>query len=90
VLRTIDAVGEIETIEASLSRAEDLVGEMGAQFYLPSIHEQRAYLAQALGRPSDAERHLREAHHLWSEIGAPAQAERLARKLAELGSTVGE
>jgi hypothetical protein len=81
VLRTIDLARELEKIEASLSRAEDLVRETGARLYLPSLHEERARLAQALQRPSDAERELREAHRLYTEIGATGHAERLAREL---------
>jgi class 3 adenylate cyclase/tetratricopeptide (TPR) repeat protein len=81
VLRTIDAARELETIEASLSRAEGLVQETGARLRLPSLHEERARLAQALGRPSDAERELREAHRLYTEIGATGHADRLAEEL---------
>jgi hypothetical protein len=81
VLRTIDPAREVETIEASLSRAEDLVRETGARLLLPSLYEERAGLARALQRPSDAERHLREAHRLYTEMGATGHAERLAREL---------
>jgi class 3 adenylate cyclase/tetratricopeptide (TPR) repeat protein len=81
VLRTIDPARELETIEASLSRAEDLVRETGARLDLPSLHEERARLAQALGRPSDADRELREAHRLYTEMGAGGHAERLAEEL---------
>jgi adenylate cyclase len=80
-LRTIDPAREVETIEASLSRAEDLVRETGVRLLLPSLHEERAGLAQALQRPSDADRHLREAHRLFTEMGATGHAERLAREL---------
>jgi adenylate cyclase len=82
VLRTIDPAREVETIEASLSRAEDLVRETGARRFLPSLHEERAGLARALQRPSDADRELREAHRLYTEMGATGHAQRLA---AELG-----
>jgi class 3 adenylate cyclase/tetratricopeptide (TPR) repeat protein len=81
VLRTIDPAGEAETIEASLSRAEDLVRETGARLYLPSLHEERAALARALERPSEAKRELREAHRLYTEMGATGHADRLAREL---------
>jgi hypothetical protein len=81
VLSTIDATGELETIEASLSRAEDLLRETGARLVLPSLHEERARLAQALGRPSEADRELRESHRLYTEIGATGHAERLAEEL---------
>ena len=41
----------------------------------------RAALARALQRPSDANRELREAHRLYTEMGATGHAERLAREL---------
>jgi tetratricopeptide (TPR) repeat protein len=81
VLRTIDPAREVEAIEVSLSRAEDLVRQTGARLHLPSLHEERAGLARALQRPSDANRHLREAHRLYTEMGATGHAERLAREL---------
>jgi tetratricopeptide (TPR) repeat protein len=81
VLRTIDPARELETIEASLSRAEDLVRETGARLVLPSLHEERAQLARALQRPSDADRELREAHRHYTEIGATGHAKRLAKEL---------
>jgi hypothetical protein len=81
VLRTIDAAREAETIEASLSRAEDLVRETGARLQLPSLHEERARLASALQGPSDADRELREAYRLYAEMGATGHAERLAKEL---------
>ena len=81
VLRTIDPAREVETIEASLSRAEDLVRETGARLHLPSVHEERARLARALKRPSDANRELREAHRLYTEMDATGHARRLAREL---------
>jgi tetratricopeptide (TPR) repeat protein len=81
VLRTIDPAREIETIEASLLRAEDIVRETGARLFLPSLHEERAAFARALQRPSDADRELREAHRLYTEMDATGHAERLAREL---------
>jgi tetratricopeptide (TPR) repeat protein len=81
VLWTIDPAREVETIEASLSRAENLVRETGARLHLPSLHEERARLALALQKPSDAERELREVHRLYTEMGATGHAERLAREL---------
>jgi tetratricopeptide (TPR) repeat protein len=81
VLRTIDAAGEREATEASLARAEELVRETGARFYLPQVHEQRGRLARALGQPEDADRELREAQRLYAEIGITHHAERLAREL---------
>jgi adenylate cyclase len=82
VLRTIDPAGEMDAIEASLSRAEELVRETGARIGQPSIGEERGRLAQALGRPAEAAHHLREAHRLYTEMGATGHAERLAQELA--------
>jgi adenylate cyclase len=86
VLRTIDPAREVETIEASLSRAEDLVRETDLRLLLPSLHEERAGLARAFQRPSDADRELREAHRLYTEMGATGHAERLAKELGEGGA----
>jgi class 3 adenylate cyclase/tetratricopeptide (TPR) repeat protein len=81
VLRTIDPAREVETIETSLSRAEDLVRKTGARLQLPSIREERACLARALERPAEAERELCEAQRLYTEIGATGHAQRVAKEL---------
>jgi hypothetical protein len=38
-------------------------------------------MVRLLGRSSDAERELREAHRLYTEMGATGHAERVAREL---------
>jgi tetratricopeptide (TPR) repeat protein len=81
VLRTIDAAGEVQRIEAILSRAEDLVRQTGSRTQLPFLCEERGRLAQQLGSAEEADRRLREAHRLFTEIGATGHAERLAREL---------
>jgi hypothetical protein len=70
-------------IEESLARALGLVGETGAQGLEPQIIEARAELARLLGDDATRERHLREAHRLYTEMGATGHAERLARELGE-------
>ncbi len=47
----------------------------------PPVHEQRAELAQRGGDVAIAERELREAHRLFTEMGARGHAERVAREL---------
>jgi len=57
------------------------VRETGARLHLPSLHEERGRLARALQRPSEADRELREAQRLYTEMGATGHAERLAGEL---------
>jgi adenylate cyclase len=65
----------------AVERAEALVGETGARFYLGPIAEVRAALSRAGGDAPAAERHLRDAHEHYERIGATAHARRLAKKL---------
>jgi adenylate cyclase len=65
----------------AVERAEALVGETGARFYLGPIAEVRAALSRAGGDAPAAERHLRDAHEHYERIGATAHARRLARAL---------
>jgi class 3 adenylate cyclase/tetratricopeptide (TPR) repeat protein len=60
--------------------AEELVKETGARVYLPLLSEERAALAALLGDAAARERHLREAHRLYTEIGATGHAERVGRE----------
>ena len=64
------------TIEGSA-----LIRQKGARAWAPFVCEERARLAQCLGDAA-AERHLREAHRLFTEMGATGHAERLARELS--------
>ncbi len=73
-------------IEAALQRASELTRQTGARLFTPQVHEQRAALAVLAGDGAEAERELREAHRLYSEMGATGHAERVARELAELGA----
>jgi hypothetical protein len=67
-----------------LGRAAELIEEFGARVYRPQICEERAELARLRGGDATYQRHLREAHRLYTEMGATGHAERLARELAEL------
>ena len=80
-LRAEDVGARVE-IEASLSRALELVHQTGLRSYEPIIVECRAELAGLLGDESERETRLREAHRLYVEVGAAGHAERLARELA--------
>ena len=55
--------------------------ETGARGLAPQILEVRARLAGIRGDDIEAERGLREAHRLYTEIGATGHAERLAREI---------
>ncbi len=71
-------------IEAALQRCSELIEQTGARIYTPQVHEQRAALAGLAGDGAEAERELREAHRLYTEMGATGHAERVARELAGL------
>ncbi len=73
-------------IESALDRAAECVGITGARSYLPQIGVERAKLARLEGDEAGHERHLREAHRLFTEIGATGYAERVARELGETGA----
>ncbi len=45
------------------------------------LDELRAELAHARGDAAGRERHLREAHRLYTEMGAAGHAERMAKEL---------
>ncbi len=68
-------------IESALDRAAECVEITGARSYLPQIGVERAKLAQLAGDEAGRERHLREAHRLFTEIGATGHAERMAKEL---------
>ncbi len=74
------------TAEPSLERAAECVEITGARSYLPQIAVERAKLARLEGDEAGRERHLREAHRLYTEIGATGYAERVARELGETGA----
>jgi class 3 adenylate cyclase/tetratricopeptide (TPR) repeat protein len=69
-------------IASALDRAAECVEITGARGYLPQIIVERAKLARLEGDEAGRERHLREAHRLFTEIGATGHAEREARELA--------
>jgi class 3 adenylate cyclase/tetratricopeptide (TPR) repeat protein len=65
----------------ALRQAETLIAETGAQLIAPDLHVSRAALARQLGDTAAAERELREAQRLFTEIGAPLRAAQVAREL---------
>jgi ATP/maltotriose-dependent transcriptional regulator MalT len=69
-------------VEKALHRAAALVEETGARVHTPQIAEARARLAKASGDAGAGERHLRDAHRLYTEIGATGHARRVAEELA--------
>ena len=68
-------------IESALDRAAECVGITGTRSHLPQIGVERAKLARLEGDEAGRERHLREAHRLFTEIGATGHAERVATEL---------
>jgi len=80
VLRSQGAAARSE-IETALAEAESLIEQTGAQVLAPRLHEARAEWARALGDEATRQRHLHEAHGLYTEMGATGHAERLAREL---------
>jgi tetratricopeptide (TPR) repeat protein len=74
--------GAAEEIEAELDRAATLFADCGAAGLAPTVPVERAALARLCGDEEARERHLREAHRLFSEVGATGHVRRLA---AELG-----
>ena len=66
-------------IERSLLCCSELIEQTGARLYTPQLHEQRTALADLAG-DDVRERHLREAHRLYTEVVATGHAERLGRQ----------
>jgi adenylate cyclase len=81
VLRQTEGSGAASEIDAALARAHALIEQTSARAYEPSVHEERAMLWTLLGDAPAAQRELREAHRLYTEMGATGHAERLAREL---------
>ena len=81
--RIMLALGEDDDeIEATLSRASELIAETGGRSYEPQVRELRARLTQARGDATAASGELREAQRLYHEMGATGHAERVARELS--------
>jgi class 3 adenylate cyclase/tetratricopeptide (TPR) repeat protein len=70
-------------IEAALDAASALAAEMDARSFEPFICEQRGRLARATGDEETAQRQLREAHRLYTEMAASGHTERLAAELGD-------
>jgi class 3 adenylate cyclase/tetratricopeptide (TPR) repeat protein len=73
-----DPNGEIAGL---LDRARDLASELGARALHPQVLEARAELAATLNDTAARERHLREAHRLYTEMRATGHAERVGGEL---------
>ena len=84
VLRAAEGLGARDEIQAALTRAQELVDNVGAHGHGPTIHVELAELAHQKGDEAECERELHEAHRLFTEIGATGHAERLASQLATL------
>jgi adenylate cyclase len=82
VLLRTEGAAAAAAIEAIATRLGALIDETGAESFRPLLCEERARLAQVLGDGSTHERHLREAHRLYTEMGATGHVERLGRELA--------
>jgi tetratricopeptide (TPR) repeat protein len=83
--RCIDAIAARAAIEATLARIDAIVAATGARLYVPSVHEERAGLAQALGDAEAWRRELVAARDLFAAMGADAHAARVAGQLAGAG-----
>ena len=71
-------------IGATLERAAELIEQIGLGSHRPRLEELRAELAHMRSDAAGRERHVREAHRLYTEMGATGHAERVALELAEL------
>jgi tetratricopeptide (TPR) repeat protein len=68
-------------VEGALSRARALVDETGYRIIEPWVFLERAEFLRVLGDEVAAQRELREAHRLFTEVGATGHAERVAGEL---------
>jgi class 3 adenylate cyclase/tetratricopeptide (TPR) repeat protein len=80
--RTLGADARPE-IEASLEKSRELFDETGIRVRLPVLNVERSRLARILRDDATADRELREAHRLYTEMGATGHAERIAAELGE-------
>jgi hypothetical protein len=75
-----------DAIEASLGAAMKFVEELGAKYWAPFVHVERARLASLTGDGAAHARELHEAHRLFAEMEATGRAARIARELDALES----
>ncbi len=73
-----------DEIEAQLRRAKAEIESYGQAVLTPFLSEESAHLARLLGDEEGCERHLREAHRLYTEMGAAGHAERVRRELGSI------
>jgi tetratricopeptide (TPR) repeat protein len=81
VLSRTEGADDADRIRVALDGARQLAEEMGHRPYEAQIREEYARLGHLVGDDAASERHLREAHRLYTEMGATGHAERLAREL---------
>ncbi len=82
VLRVSEGAAAADEIEAQLQRAKAAIERYGYALLTPFLSEESAHFARLLGDEEGCERHLREAHRLYTEMGAVGHAERVERELA--------
>jgi hypothetical protein len=82
LIRTLGAEARDE-IESALEKSRALFDETGIRVRLPLLSVERSRLARVLGDDAKADRELREAWRLYTEMGATGHAKRLA---AEIGA----
>jgi adenylate cyclase len=80
VLLATEGLEARPAIEGSLARALELVERTRAVGLEPQVLVERAHLARLVGDGAAGDRHLREAHRLYTEMGATGHAERVARE----------
>lgn len=68
-------------VEHTLAEASELIDDTGARCRGPVVHEVSAALARVRGDAAGADRELREAHRLFTEIGATGHARRVAQEI---------
>jgi tetratricopeptide (TPR) repeat protein len=81
VLLASGDLGLHDEVERAVEHAEACCQETGMRVHLPLLLEVRATLAARRAKAEEADRNLREAHRLFTEMGAMGHAERLARDL---------
>jgi adenylate cyclase len=76
-----DVAEHAAEVDTLVERMAALIEEAGLRLYLPRLVELRAAVAGARGDAAARDRHLREAHRLYTQAGATGHAQRLAKEL---------
>jgi class 3 adenylate cyclase/tetratricopeptide (TPR) repeat protein len=83
ILRAAEGRKARDRIEAILARADTRIRSTGAKAWGPFVEEERARVAELMGDPAGAERHLREALRSFEAQGSVGHAGRVTRELAD-------